>query len=164
MTELISTTEAQVENGLGFSESAQEADLIQVIGLEVANERFIIDILHVREIVRFSELEVTRVPHAHPYILGVVNLRGKVVPVVSLGTRLGLPSQGRSRQSRLVVVDIADRLMGFTVDAVSEVLRLSQDQIEPAAAAEEYVAGTATVNHQIMTLLDLGKLLANTQE
>lgn len=153
-----------MENGLGFSESAQEADLIQVIGLEVANERFIIDILHVREIVRFSELEVTRVPHAHPYILGVVNLRGKVVPVVSLGTRLGLPSQGRSRQSRLVVVDIADRLMGFTVDAVSEVLRLSQDQIEPAAAAEEYVAGTATVNHQIMTLLDLGKLLANTQE
>lgn len=164
MTELISTTEAQVENGLGFSEGPQDADLIQVIGLEVANERFIIDILHVREIVRFSELEITRVPHAHPYILGVVNLRGKVVPVVSLGTRLGLPSQERSRQSRLVVVDIADRLMGFTVDAVSEVLRLNQDQIEPAAAAEDYVAGTATVNHQIMTLLDLGKLLANTQE
>ncbi|MCC7261312.1 MAG: purine-binding chemotaxis protein CheW [Candidatus Latescibacteria bacterium] len=164
MTDLLSTAEPQAENSLGFAGGPQEADLIQVIGLEVTNERFIIDILHVREIVRFSELEITRVPHSHLYILGVVNLRGKVVPVVDLATRLGLQSQGRSRQSRLVVVDIADRLMGFTVDAVSEVLRLSQEQIEPSANTEEYVAGTATVNHQIMTLLDLGKLLANAQE
>jgi purine-binding chemotaxis protein CheW len=105
------------------------------------------------------------VPYSHPYILGVVNLRGKVVPMVDLGKRLELQSQERSSQVRLVVVDIRDRLVGFTVDAVSVVLRLSSEQIEPpAATAEAYVVGTATVNHQIMTLLDLEKLLAGSQE
>jgi purine-binding chemotaxis protein CheW len=165
MTEPAAATEKRPETRLDISDETQEAELIQVIGLEVSGERFIIDILYVREIVRFSELEVTRVPYSHPYILGVVNLRGKVVPMVDLGKRLELQSQERSSQVRLVVVDIRDRLVGFTVDAVSVVLRLSSEQIEPpAATAEAYVVGTATVNHQIMTLLDLEKLLAGSQE
>ena len=162
MSEQISAADSRAIETL--CAAAQEAELIQVIGLEVAGERFIIDILHVREIVRFSELEITRVPYSHVYILGVVNLRGKVVPMVDLGRRLGLASSVRSRQARLVVVEISDRLVGFTVDAVSEVLRLHQSQIEPAASAEDYVTGTATVNHQIMTLLDLEKLIVKTAE
>ena len=136
-----------------------QVELIQVIGLKLAAESFIVDILNVSEIVRFNELEITRVPHAHDYVLGVVNLRGKVVPVVDLCQRLQLSSAERDHRARLIVVEIADHIVGFTVDAVSEVLSLPKNQIEPGAAGEDHVIGLATVNDQIMTMLDLEKIL-----
>ena len=145
------------------SEEGKESyvEYIQVIGLQVGGESFIIDILNVREIVRLRELEITRVPHAHFYILGVCNLRGKVVPVVDLGTRLGLHKVEAGRRSRMIVVEAGGRVVGFTVDAVSEVLRLPKEIIEPPASREEYVVGVATVEGQIMTMLDLEKVLVS---
>jgi purine-binding chemotaxis protein CheW len=92
-------------------------------------------------------------------VLGVVNLRGKVVPVVDLGLRLQLSIKERDNKSRLIVVEVGDSVVGFTVDAVSEVLRVPQDSIEPTTSQETYIVGVATVDEQIMTMLDLENLL-----
>ena len=145
------TTEEELES--------LDRDRIQVIGLNLGEEHFIVDILNVREIVRFSELEITRVPHSHYYVLGVVNLRGKVVPVMDLGLRLQLSTKARDDKARLIVVEVGDSVVGFTVDAVSEVLRVPQDLIEPTTSQETYIVGVATVDEQIMTMLNLENLL-----
>ena len=142
----------------------ERLDLDQVIGLNLGEEQFIVDILNVREIVRFNELEITRVPHSHYYVLGVVNLRGKVVPVVDLGLRLQLSIRERDNKARMIVVEIGESVIGFTVDSVSEVLRLPHNAIEPAATQEAYIVGVATVDGQIMTMLDLEQLLSEVVE
>jgi chemotaxis signal transduction protein len=127
-------------------EEEKKVEVIQVIGLELSGEHFIVDILNVREIVRLEELEITRVPHAHYYVLGVINLRGKVVPVVDLGLRMHMKSHQRDTRARLVVVEIDEKVVGFTVDA----------------GRATYAAGVAMVNDQIMTLLELSELFAET--
>lgn len=136
----------------------EDAEQIQVIGLQLSDEHFVVDILNVREIVRFSELEITRVPHSHEYILGVTNLRGKVVPVVDLGICLGLAGE-RGGRTRTVVVEIGGQEIGFAVDAVSEVVLLSGEAIEPATSGEEYAVGITTVGERITTVLDLERTL-----
>lgn len=143
-------------------EEEKKVEVIQVIGLELSGEHFIVDILNVREIVRLEELEITRVPHAHYYVLGVINLRGKVVPVVDLGLRMHMKSHQRDTRARLVVVEIDEKVVGFTVDAVSEVLRLPRNEIEASDGRATYAAGVAMVNDQIMTLLELSELFAET--
>ncbi len=145
-------------------EELETLDMDQVIGLNLGEEQFIVDILNVREIVRFNELEITRVPHSHYYVLGVVNLRGKVVPVVDLSRRLQLSIKERDNKARMIVVEIGESVIGFTVDSVSEVLRLPQNAIEPATSEDAYIVGVATVDGQIMTMLDLGQLLSETVE
>ncbi len=149
---------------LGAEAAAEEVDeraieVIQVIGLELVGEHFIVDILNVSEIVRLEELEITRVPHAHYYVLGVINLRGKVVPVVDLGLRLQMQSHERDERARLVVMEIGENLVGFTVDAVSEVLRLPKDEIEATDDRASYAVGVAMVDGQIMTLLEVSELI-----
>jgi len=104
-------------------------------------------------------LEITRVPHSHYYVLGVVNLRGKVVPVVDLGLRLQLSIKERDNKSRLIVVEVGDSVVGFTVVAVSVKQSVPQDSIEPTTSQETYIVGVATVDEQIMTMLDLENLL-----
>lgn len=148
-----------LETGDREGDAGEDVDVpkIQVIGLEIAGERFLIDILNVREIARFEGLEITRVPQSHPYILGVMNLRGKVVPVVDLAHRLGLRESG-GRPTRMIVVEMGDQLVGFTVDQVSQVLRLPENAIAPLAAKEDFVAGTATIDGRITTMLDLRKM------
>ena len=133
---------------------------IQVIGLHVAEEHFIVDILRVREIVRLGELVTTRVPHAHPYVLGVTNLRGKVVPVIDMGARLRLAPTVKTPAARMIVVEMGENGVGFTVDSVSEVLSLEAETLATPASAEPYVEGVTTLNGRILTLLNLEMLLA----
>ncbi len=147
----------------GSAAATGQPDWLQVIGLRLGDERFIVDIHHVREIVRATDLDITRVPHSHAYVLGVVNLRGKVVPVIDLARRLGMAAAAAGgHQRRLIVAEFDDRRVGFTVEAVSEVLRLPAAAITEPDVAEQadYVLGVAMVNGQIMCRLDLPRLAA----
>lgn len=132
------------------------ADQLQVIATRVGAELFCIDILQVREIVRTSEFAVTRVPNAHGYVEGVVNLRGKIVPVIDLRQRLGLSTTGDGSKSRMVVVEIHDAIAGLTVDAVSEVLQLPRASFADTGGGHGRVAN---VNGQIMTFIEPRQLL-----
>ena len=137
-------------------------DLLQLVSFTLGNEEFAVDILRVQEINRM--IDVTRVPNAPAYVDGVINLRGKVIPVVDLRARLGMPRQERSGNSRIIVVEIRSIVVGFVVDSVHEVLRIQRDVTEPppamAAGVEaEYITAVGKLEDRLLILLDLERVL-----
>lgn len=101
----------------------------QLVVFDLAQEAYGVDIGTVREIIRMQD--VTSVPHRPDYVSGVINLRGRITPVVDLRKRFDLSDLEITRDSRIVVVDIDGDDIGMIVDAVTEVLRISTTQIEP---------------------------------
>lgn len=137
---------------------------LQLVTFEVANEEFAVDILAVREINRMMEL--TRVPQSAPDVEGVINLRGRIIPVIDLRRRFGMPPGERTDRSRIVVVEISGRVLGFIVDGVHEVLRISRQIVEPAPAMvcsidTEFIEGVAKLEDRLIILLDLGELFGD---
>lgn len=136
----------------------------QLVVFDLAHEAYGVDIGTVREIIRMQD--VTSVPHRPDYVSGVINLRGRITPVVDLRKRFALPETEITRESRIVVVDIDGQDIGMIVDAVTEVLRISTDQIEPpsnmiAAGGSDYIVGIAKLEAQLVLLLDLERVLTS---
>ncbi len=133
----------------------------QVVSFDIGVEEFAVDILDVQEIIRM--VEITRVPKAPHYVKGVINLRGKVIPIMDLRLRFGLPTAERTKETRIVVVDIARIILGLIVDSVSEVLRIPSSEVEPPPsgnqAGSEFHKGVAKVDDRLLILLDLHRLV-----
>jgi len=142
---------------------ADQGDRVrQLVVFELANEVYGINIGTVREIIRTQT--VTYVPDAPDFVEGVINLRGRVIPVVDLRKRFGLPVTETTNDSRVLVVDIQGDDIGVIVDAVTEVQRISEDSIEPVTALvttedSYYIEGIAKVDDQLLILLDLDRAL-----
>ena len=138
----------------------------QVVIFRLAQSSYAIEIAAVREIIRPQP--VTVVPQAPACVVGVINLRSTVVPVLDLRKRCGLPSGEQTNESRVVVVQVGEQSVGLQVDAVSEVITLSPDVIEPAAAvvrgagAEQVLRGVAKVDERLVMLLDLPQVIDTT--
>ena len=135
----------------------------QLVVFDLASENYGVDISSVREIMRMQN--ITRVPGALSYVEGVINLRGKVLPVLDLRKRLSLTVAAQTKDSRVVVVDIAAGEVGVIVDAVSEVLRIPDSSVEPPSsmitqANSDYLMGIAKLTDRLIILLDLNKLLS----
>ena len=136
-------------------------ELLQLVGFRVGSEDFGLDILRVQEIIRLQEL--TRVPNSPDFMAGVANLRGRVIPVVSLRKCFGLADCDHDKKTRIVVVELNGNVIGFIVDSVSEVLRIPADSIEPpprlAKVEREYVSGVGNLNDRLLILLDVDRLM-----
>lgn len=135
----------------------------QVVLFELGGESYGLDIGAVNEIIQMQP--ITRVPKSPFFVEGVINLRGKVIPVVDMGKRFGLEKAERTRNNRIVVVDINGTTIGIVVDAVTEVLRIQTASIEPAstivtAGDTDYLQGIAKLGDRMVILLDLGKVLS----
>jgi purine-binding chemotaxis protein CheW len=129
----------------------------------LADEEYALDVKVVQEIIRLTE--TTHVPRAPGFIKGVINLRGRIIPVVDLKRKLDLGEVAPSRLARIVVVKLRDRLIGLLVDGASQVLKIPVSSIE--AAPEEildvsisYIRGVAKLEKRLIILLDLYKVLA----
>ena len=133
----------------------------QLVVFHLGPEAYGVQIAAVREIITLQP--VTRVPHTPDYVEGVINLRGRVIPVIDLRRRLGLAAGERDRMTRIVVVEGDGGVIGMVVDAVSEVLTVSGEQVEPpapyAGVDVEYVRGIAKVGDRLVILLDLDRVL-----
>jgi purine-binding chemotaxis protein CheW len=134
----------------------------QLVVFQLGAELYGVEISRVHEIIRLQV--VTRMPRAPEFVEGVINLRGKVISVVNLRRRFGLPSAEHTRASRIVVVDINDQVIGMVVDGVSEVLRVNTATIEPPSPAvagidSEYLQGIAKLPERLVILLDLDRVL-----
>ena len=130
----------------------------QLVVFDLADEVYAVGIGAVREIIRMQA--VTFVPDAPAFVQGVINLRGRVIPVADLRLRFGLPAIAATPDSRVLVVDIAGHDIGVIVDAVTEVQRVPEALIEPAAALVTagdagYIDGIAKVGARLLILLDL---------
>jgi purine-binding chemotaxis protein CheW len=135
---------------------------LQIVGFRIGRETFGLPISLVHEIVRTPE--ITNVPHAPEYVEGVMNLRGRIVPVIDLRRRFGGASIENSRKNRVLVVDVESKAVGLIVDSASEVLKISDAQIEPPPnvltdAATGYVTGVAKHQGRLIILVDLKRIL-----
>ncbi len=135
----------------------------QLVVFDLASESYGVDIDAVREIIRMQT--ITKVPRTPEFVEGVINLRGKVIPVVDLRKRFRLSIAEQSADNRIVVVDIGGQDIGVIVDAVTEVLRIFDDSIEPPSAAittteSDYLMGIAKVEDSLIILLDLECVLS----
>lgn len=136
--------------------------LLQLVSFKIGSEEFGVDILKVQEINRM--VEITRVPQAPSYVEGVINLRGKVIPIIDLRKRFDLDVKEYDKNTRIVVVNINDNIMGMIVDSVSEVLRLPSNTIEPPPEIvtdinSEYIKGVAKLEGKLLMFLDLSKVI-----
>lgn len=128
----------------------------------LAGEEYGVDVRLVQEIIRLSE--ITQVPRAPQFVKGVINLRGRIIPVIDLKRKLGLGEVEPTKQARIVVVKVRERLMGLLVDGASQVLKVPVSLIE--AAPEEvveidasYIRGVAKLEKRLIILVDLQKVL-----
>lgn len=142
------------------------ANQIQLVSFKLANEEFGVDIIKVQEIMRLQE--ITRMPQMPGYVEGVINLRGNVIPIIDLRKKFRLQVKERDNQTRIVVVNVEEKVVGFIVDAVEQVLRLSNDQIEPPpdvglSIGREYLDGVGKLGDRLLILLNLDKLLSSVE-
>lgn len=130
-------------------------------------EEYGVSVLKVREIIKM--MEVTLVPQVPPHIKGVVNLRGKVIPVIDLRLKFGFPAQEYTERTCIIVMEVVTpgagkMMMGIIVDSVSEVLNITGDEIEETPDFGErvetgYIRGIAKVKGKVKILLDLDRVL-----
>lgn len=135
---------------------------MQLIIFELHNEKFGFDLTRMKEINR--QLVITPVPNAPQYFLGVANLRGKIVPVISLRLKLGFPAEVEKHNSRIVVLELEEELIGFMVDRVIEVIRIDKNKIlefsgHSLIPNRECIIGIVKQEAGIITLLDLERLI-----
>ncbi|UTP38322.1 chemotaxis protein CheW [Phenylobacterium sp. LH3H17] len=134
----------------------------ELITVRIGDQQFAIDIMSVREIRGWAPS--TPLPNAPPYVRGMINLRGAILPVVDLGARLGLAPTMSDRSSVVVVAEVAGRQMGLLVDAVCDILLLTADMLQeaPDVGAEivrDFVRAVMTTEAGIVTLISLDKIL-----
>lgn len=139
----------------------------ELIIVEISRQKFAIDIMSVREIRGWCAS--TRLPQAPAHVLGMINLRGQVLPVIDFSSRLGLGGSEPNTASVVIVAEVGERLVGLLVDAVCDILTLGEGMLQPApevgaARVHEFVRGVITTADDIVTLLSLDSVIPEDQD
>ena len=140
-------------------------ELLQLVTFRLGAEEYAVGVAQVQEIVRLTA--ITAVPRSPACVEGVINLRGRIVPVIDLARRFGLPAQPRSKDARIIITSLEGRTVGMLVDAVAEVLRLPASAIEPppevlaAGISADFLRGIGQLEDRLLILLDLPRLLTS---
>ena len=147
-------------------EEDEDEGLMQLVGFGIGADKFGVDILTVQEIIRSTE--VTRVPNSPTFVEGVINLRGDIIPVIDLRKRLSLYNADESLEKNwILILSIANRIVGFIVDKVSEVLKIPEDSIDPppgivtAGLENQYIQGVCEIDNKLLVILDFERVLFN---
>ena len=144
------------------SEAPSPGPELHLVTFALDREEFGIPIAQVREVIRVGE--ITRVPQAREHVRGVTNLRGRILAVVEIRSRMGLRPAEITPKSRVIVVGVHDRTLGILVDSVSQVVKVSAKSVAPApeevlSSNADYITGVARWNSRLIILLDLEKVL-----
>ena len=152
-------------HGLGSDARASAGDLIHLVTFNLLGEEFGMPILDVREIIRM--VDITPVPHAPAFVEGVINLRGQILPVIDLRKRFNLNATSLEEDTRIIVVEINNSLLGLIVDGVKEVLRIPSDSVSPPpqivanGIGAEYIKGIANYDEKMIILIDLKRVFSH---
>lgn len=146
------------------SKKAGSDPMLQWVTFKLAGEKYGINVMQVQEVLRYSE--IAPVPGAPDYVLGIINLRGKVVTVVDIRARFVLPSAEVTDNSRIVVIEAEDHVIGILVDSVAEVVYLRQSEMETAPSvgndeSAKFIQGVCHKNDELLILIELDKLLSD---
>lgn len=135
----------------------------QVVVFELQRENYGVDIAAVESIIKMQD--ITRLPHAPEFVEGITNLRGVVVPVIDLRKRFGLDQAEATRDTRIVITNMNGMKVGLVVDAVTQVIRIPDDAIEPPPQISmtmnsAFIKNIAKLDDQLVVLLDLARVLS----
>lgn len=143
-------------------ETVQDDQAMRLLVFRLEDEAYGVNVMHVQEVLRITE--IAPVPGAPEYVLGIINLRGSVVTVIDTRLRFGLGAGETTDDSRIVVIESEQQVVGILVDSVAEVVDLRSSQIDaaPNVGNEEssrYIQGVATLGDMLLIVVDLNKLL-----
>ena len=143
-------------------------ELIQLVSFNLDQEEYGVEVLKVREIIRMNT--ITHMPNTPHYVEGIINLRGKVIPIVSMRKKFGLMEAENNSHTRIMIMDIGGELMGFIVDSVSEVIRISGTEIQPSPSVagggidQDCIAGVINLSERLLVLLDLDRMFSQEEK
>lgn len=145
----------------------ETSEILQLVGFKIGDEEYAVDILMVQEIIRM--MQVTKVPNAPDFVDGVINLRGRIIPVIDLRTKLGLKRKDVDKDKRIIVVEVSGKTVGFIVDAVTEVLRIPSSITEPppdiiTSVRSEFIKAVGKLEDRLLILIDLEKILSSDEK
>ncbi len=154
---------AAPEININDIEYVESDDFVQLVTFKVGEEEFAVEILDVHEIIRV--MQITPVPNAERHIIGVLNLRGKVIPVVGMRRRFNLPDINSTPETRIIVMEVNQKVVGFLVDSVSEVLYMDTNKIADTPSLftnveQDYIRGIGKLEDRLVILLDFDELFA----
>ncbi|HET6485770.1 MAG TPA: chemotaxis protein CheW [Spirochaetia bacterium] len=144
-----------------------EGENSQLISFAVGDEEYGLEILLVKEVIRMRE--ITRLPKQPTFIKGIINLRGDVIPIVDLREKFGLERHVYSATTRVIVVDVEEKLVGMVVDAARQVVRVPADQIDPPPAivggmSTDYIKGVGKLDERMIILLNIDRILSREEK
>ena len=151
-----------------FKGSDKSEELIQLVSFNLDSEEYGVEVLKVREIIRMPS--ITKMPNAPGYLDGIINLRGKVIPIVSMRRKFCLMESENNNHTRIMIMDVGGELMGFVVDSVSEVLRISSSEIQPPPVVvsggvdQECLVGVVNRADRLLVMLDLERILSGDEK
>lgn len=152
----------KVSKPAGWNGASADEALMKFVTFYLGEEEYALPIAQVQEINRV--IEITRVPNSPEHVMGVINLRGKIVPVIELKHRLKLDQTEITKESRIVVVEVGPKVLGLMVDRVSQVLNIASEQIEDppeevVQVDENYIKGVGKIDDRMIIMLDLGQII-----
>lgn len=137
-----------------------------MVSFMLSDEEYGVEVLKVREIIRMPT--ITKMPNVPQHVEGIINLRGKVIPIISMRRRFGLMESEDNIQTRIIIMDVAGSLTGFVVDAVSEVIRIYSSEIQPPPSmvlsggiGQEFITGVFNHADRLMIIMDVDRMLSN---
>jgi len=143
-----------------MDDAAQHDELIQLVSFMLAEEEYGVEVLKVREIIRMPT--ITKMPNVPPHVEGIINLRGKVIPIISMRKRFGLMENDNNSHTRIIIMDVVGSMTGFIVDAVSEVIRIHSSEIQPPPSIvvsggidQEFITGVFNHAERLLIIMDI---------
>ena len=140
-------------------------ELIQLVSFMLAEEEYGVEVLKVREIIRMPT--ITKMPNVPQHIEGIINLRGKVIPIISMRRRFNLMENENSGQTRIIIMDVCGSLTGFIVDSVSEVIRIHSSEIQPPPSmvlsggiGQEFITGVFNHAERLLIIMDIDRMFS----
>ena len=148
-------------NALVTLDAVSKSDeLIQLVSFMLADEEYGVEVLKVREIIRMPT--ITKMPNVPQHVEGIINLRGKVIPIISMRRRFNLEERENSSQTRIIIMDVVGSLTGFVVDSVSEVIRIHGSEIQPPPSmvlsgdvGQEFITGVYNHAERLLVIMDV---------
>ncbi|NTV51198.1 MAG: purine-binding chemotaxis protein CheW [Geobacteraceae bacterium] len=145
---------------------AKSDELIQLVSFMLADEEYGVEVLKVREIIRMPT--ITKMPNAPQHVEGIINLRGKVIPIISMRRRFNIMENENNSQTRIIIMDVVGSLTGFIVDSVSEVIRIHGSEIQPppsmvisGGVSQEFITGVYNHAERLLIIMDIDRMFSD---
>jgi purine-binding chemotaxis protein CheW len=162
LAQFIDKVQSEVDKEVRDEQGEVGTTIFHLVTFQLGNEEYGVEIASVQEIIRATD--ITPVPGAPSHVRGVINLRGKIIPVVDLRTRFALPLAETTDAQRIIVVELKDKRIGMLVDSVSQVIKISSGVVEamPEEATnvdENFIKGVGKLDGRLIIILDLNRSL-----